>query len=337
MNEYERHMGAAGNPAGGGNVPGSGANRERTPEEIEQEIELTRERMGRDIDALGEKLSPQNLKRQAREAITGKAHDVVNNVGDQARDTGSRLFDFIRENPLPVAAVGLGAVWLIQQRNRSEISGDRMARFAYTGPERRGPGLRRRIADRAGEVSERAGEIAGSARERVSELGSSARERASDIGEGARERLSDIGSRAREQGQRARGGLDRMMDENPLAVAAGVTILGLAIGLLVPESERENRLLGPTRDNLVDRAQTTAQRVKDAALEATNEVREVVREEAAYRAPEIKSSLKDAAASIGAQVKDAAGRVKEEAKLAAKEEVKPVREQQGGGRGTNPV
>jgi ElaB/YqjD/DUF883 family membrane-anchored ribosome-binding protein len=326
MNEYERHMGAAGDPAGSGNVPGPGANRERTPEEIEREIELTRQRMGRDIDALGEKLSPQNLKRQAKEAITGKAHDVVNNVGDQARDTGSRLFDFIRENPLPVAAVGLGAVWLIQQRNRSEISGDRMARFAYTGPERRGPGLRRRIADRAGEVSERAGEIAGSARERVSELGSSARERA-----------SDLGSRAREQGQRARGGLDRMMDENPLAVAAGVAILGLAIGLLVPESERENRLLGPTRDNLVDRAQTTAQRVKDATLEATNEVREVVREEAAYRAPEIKSSLKDAAASIGAQVKDAAGRVKEEAKLAAKEEVKPVREQPGGGRGTKPV
>jgi ElaB/YqjD/DUF883 family membrane-anchored ribosome-binding protein len=318
MNEYERHKGAGGDPAG------------RSPEEIEREIEMTRERMSRDIDALGEKLSPENLKRQAKDAITGRAQDVVNNVGDQARDTGSRLFDFIRENPLPVAAVGLGAVWLIQQRNRSEISGDRMARFAYTGPERRGSGVRQRLADRAGDVRERIGETTSGLTERAGEMAGSARERVGDLGTGARERAHDLSERARERGRRARSGIDRMMDENPLAIAAGATILGLALGLLIPESERENRLMGSTRDNLVDRAQTTAQRVKDAAVEATNEVREVVREEAAYRAPEIKSTIKDAAASVGSQVKDAAGRVKEEAKQAAKESG-------SGGRGTNPV
>lgn len=307
MNEYERHQGAEGDPAG------------TNPEQIEREIEMTRERMSQNIDELGEKLSPQNLKRQAKEAITGKAQDVVNNVGDQARDTGSRLFDFIRENPLPVAAVGLGAVWLVQQRNRSEISGDRMARFAYTGPERRGTGLRQRVGEATSGLTERAGEIAGSARERVGDLGS-----------GARERAHDLGVRAKEQGRRARGGLDRMMDENPLAVAAGAAVIGLALGLLVPESERENRLMGPTRDNLMDRAQTTAERVKDAAVEATHDVREVVREEAASRAPEIKSTIKDAAAAVGSQVKDAAGRVKEEAKQAAKES-------KSGGRGTSTV
>ena len=62
------------------------------------------------------------------------------------------MIDFIQDNTSLVAAMGLGAVWLIQQRNRSEVSGDRMARFAYTGPERRREGLTGRIADRAGEV-----------------------------------------------------------------------------------------------------------------------------------------------------------------------------------------
>jgi ElaB/YqjD/DUF883 family membrane-anchored ribosome-binding protein len=321
MNEYERHMGAAGDPAGG--AP------ERTPEEIQREIELTRERMSRDIDELGEKLHPRNLKRQAKDAITGKANDVVNNVGDQAREGGVRIFEFIRENPLPVAAAGLGAVWLIQQRSRSEISGDRMSRFAYTGPERRGDGLRRRIADRAGEVRERAGEIAGGARERAGEIAGSARERAGDLRQGARRRIDDLGSRARVQGQRARSGASHLMEDNPLAVAAGAAILGLVFGLLVPESEREHRLMGPTRDNLLDQAQSTARRVKDAAVEAGNEVREAVREEATSRAPEIKATIKDAAASVGTQAKDAAGRVKEEAKQAAKET--------RSGRGTGPV
>jgi ElaB/YqjD/DUF883 family membrane-anchored ribosome-binding protein len=431
MNEYERHMGAAGDPAGAGNT--SGSDRERSPEEIQREIEMTRERMSQNIDQLGEKLSPENLKRQAKDAITGKAQDMVNNVGYQARDTGSRVFDFIRDNPLPVAAVGLGAVWLVQQRNRSEISGDRMARFAYTGPERRrdysayagsgssgregqfdqsafgtssfsegtsqyegrreradefgfyeseesqrarrlpgmvrenplllaalgfgaawllqqrgrgelsgdrmasgtygerrGSGIGGRIAERAGHikdtvseaasnVAERAGELAGGARERAGDLAGSARERVSNVGTGARERAGNLGSRARERTQRARGGLEHMMEDNPLAVAAGAAILGLTIGLLVPESDRENRLMGPARDNLVDRAQTTARRVKDAAVEAGQEVREVVREEVQYRAPEIKSTLKDAAKSVTSEVKDAAGRVKEQAKQAAKD------------------
>ena len=55
--------------------------------------------------------------------------------------------------------------------------------------------------------------------------------------------------------------LERLAEENPLAVAAGVAVLGLACGLLIPESEREQRLMGPVRDDLVHRAQETASHV----------------------------------------------------------------------------
>jgi ElaB/YqjD/DUF883 family membrane-anchored ribosome-binding protein len=212
---------------------------ERTPQDIEREIEATRERMSRDIDELGDRLSPDNLKRQAKDAITGKAHEMVSNVGAGARRTGFRMMDFIQENTSLVAAMGLGAVWLIQQRNRSEISGDRMARFAYTGPERRGSGLTQRIADRAGDVrhaigsavgsatetvSERAGELREQARDRAGDLA----ERAEELGSGARERARDLGHQAREQTRRARGGVERLMKDNPLAVAAGNAANGRA-------------------------------------------------------------------------------------------------------------
>jgi ElaB/YqjD/DUF883 family membrane-anchored ribosome-binding protein len=321
MNEYERHTDGLGD-----NEPGNG----RTPEQIEREIEATRERMSRDIDELGERLSPDNLKRQAKEAITGKAHEVVSNVGAGARRTGFRMMDFIQENTSLVAAMGLGAVWLIQQRNRSEISGDRMARFAYTGPERRGNGFTRRLADRAGEVrhaigdkmgsasesvSERAGELRDRARERAGDLA----ERAEELGSGARERARELGHRAQEQTRRARSGLERLMDDNPLAVAAGVAVIGLAAGLLVPETEPERRAMGPVRDDLAERVQTTASRVKDAAVEAGQELKDSVQEEIKFRTPEIKSTLTDAAQTVKEQVKESAGRVKEEAKQAAKQ------------------
>jgi len=303
---------------------------ERTPQDIEREIEATRERMSRDIDELGDRLSPDNLKRQAKDAITGKAHEMVSNVGAGARRTGFRMMDFIQENTSLVAAMGLGAVWLIQQRSRSEISGDRMARFAYTGPERRGSGLTQRIADRAGDVrhaigsavgsatetvSERAGELREQARDRAGDLA----ERAEELGSGARERARDLGHRAQEQTRRARGGVERLMKDNPLAVAAGIAAIGLAAGLLVPETERERRTLGPVRDDLADRAQTTASRIKDAAVEAGQEVKDAVQEEIKFRAPELKSTLSDAAQTVTQQVKESAGRVKEEAKQAAKQ------------------
>src|SRR6476659_8060095 len=110
---------------------------DKSPEEIEREIEETRSRLSRDIDELGNKLSPSNLKEEAKSAIKDAAHGAVSNVGEQARRTSSRLVEVIRENPLPVIAVGAGVTWLLTQRSRSDVSGDRMARYAYTGPERR--------------------------------------------------------------------------------------------------------------------------------------------------------------------------------------------------------
>jgi ElaB/YqjD/DUF883 family membrane-anchored ribosome-binding protein len=289
---------------------------QRSPEEIEWEIERTRERMSSNIDALGDKLSPDNLKQQAKEVIAGKAHDMVSNVGDQARQTGSKLVDFITENPLPVAAVGLGAIWLFTLRKggRSEVSGDRMARFAYTGPERRvpngRPNLGRRLADQVDSV-----------RHTVSDAASHAGERAGELKDRVQERAGELGHVARERAKGAKGGLETMMRDNPLAVAVGAAVIGLALGMLLPETDPERKIMGSTRDQLVDRVQSTASRVKDAAVEAGREVQETIKDEMANRGPEVKSSLKDAAATVGQQIKESAGRVAQE----AKEEVRQSR------------
>jgi len=183
---------------------------QRSPEEIEWEIERTRERMSSNIDALGDKLSRDHLKQQAKEAIAEKAHDVVSSVGDQARQTGSRLVDLITENPLPVAAAGLGAISLFTLRrgSRSEVSGDRIAR-----------------------------------------------------------------KRARA----AKGGIGQMMRDNPLVVAVAAAVLGLALGVLLPETGPERTMVASTRD----RVEGTASGVKDAAIEAGRKPQEPVKEEVA--------------------------------------------------------
>jgi gas vesicle protein len=307
MSEYERQN--PGSPYGAPASTSSSSDAEtpngRTPEEIQADIERTRERMSRGIDALGERLNPQALKEQAQTAISDAAHGAVQNVRGKAREKGTRFVEMIRDNPIPAAALGVGVTWLLTRDRGGEVSGNRMKKYAYKGEERRTTrfgtvgeklqGLKDRVGDAVGgatgSVSRRAGDIA--------EMGSEVRERASGLGEQARER-----------GQRARSGLKHAIEENPLAVAAGAVVLGLAFGLLLPETERENRVMGSRRDELVDRAKETGQAVKEAATATAQQVKETVKAEAQDLAPGIKQ-----------QVKEKAGRVAQEAKEAAREEV----------------
>lgn len=285
---------------------------DKSPEDIEREIEQTRSRMSQNIDELGDRLKPESLKQEAKDAIRDVAQNAVSNVGEQARRTGSRLVDVIRENPLPVIAVGAGVTWLLTQRSSSDVSGHRMARYAYTGPERRQGEGRQGIRGRVGET------ISG-VKEKVSEAASGIADRATELASGTQERVGDIGWEARRQTRRVKTNLEHAAEENPLMVAIGATILGLALGLLLPGTERENELMGPARDQLIDRAERTAERVKDAAAEAGREVKEAVRTEINERAPEVKQAVQDAGMTVKEQVKESAKKVKNEAKNAATE------------------
>jgi ElaB/YqjD/DUF883 family membrane-anchored ribosome-binding protein len=314
MSEYQRkNPGLAYEPTGQefGSEAESGS--EKSPEEIEREIEQTRNRMSQNIDELGDRLSPQNLKEEAKSRIRNVASDAVSNVGDQARRTGSRLVDVIRENPLPVIAVGAGVTWLLRQRSNTDISGDRMARYSYTGAERRqGEGGRSGLRVRVGDMMS-------GVKEKVSGAASEITGKAGEISTGTQEKVGQLGWQARRQTERVRTNLEHVAEENPLSVAVGAAILGMAIGLLLPGTERENEMMGSTRDQLVDRAGKTAERVKDAATEAGREVKDAVQTEISERAPDVKQVVQEAGMMVKEQVKESAKRVKKEAKDAATE------------------
>ena len=182
--------------------------------------------MSQNIDELGDRLSPENLKQEAKSAIKSAAQDAVSNVGEQARRTGSRLVDVIRENPLPVIAVGAGVTWLLTKRSSSDMSGDRMARYAYTGPDRRqgessdGSGIKGRVGEAVSGVKETVSEAASGITGRAGELARSGRaeERARS------EWASSEATRAR--AQRVKTNLEHVAEENPLIVAIGATIRG---------------------------------------------------------------------------------------------------------------
>jgi ElaB/YqjD/DUF883 family membrane-anchored ribosome-binding protein len=316
MSEYERqNPELAYEPSGQAFNSDLEGRSDKSPEEIEREIEQTRTRLSRDIDELGNKLSPQNLKEEAKSAIKGAAQGAVSNVGEQARRTGSRLVEVIRDNPLPVIAVGAGVTWLLTQRTRSEVSGSKMARYAYTGPERRqgdswqsGSGIRSRV-----------GSTVSGVKETVTDAATSVAERAGELKQRAGERIGELGGEARRQTRRVKTNLEHAAEEKPLALSIGAAVVGLALGMLLPGTRREDEIMGPARDQLVDRAERTAERVKDAAAEAGRELKETVRTEIEEHKPEVTQAVQEAGQTVKAQVKESAKRVKNEAKEAAKQ------------------
>ena len=338
MSEYQRqNPGLAYEPTGQDFDSTTESKGDKSPEEIEREIEETRNRMSQNIDELGDRLNPQNLKQQAKDSIRNAASGAVSNVGEKARSTGFRLVDVIRENPLPVIAVGAGVTWLLTQRSNSDVSGNRMARYAYTGPDRRQYEGRqyagrqyegRQFQDfeegdiegqSRGGIKARVGGAVSGVKEKVSGTASGIAEKAGELASGTRERAGEIGWQARRQTDRIKTNLEHAATENPLTVAIGAAILGMAIGLLVPETERENELMGSARDQLVDRAERTAERVKDAAVDAGREVKDAVKTEVTDRAPEVKQVVQEAGMMVKEQVKESAKKVKNQAKQAATE------------------
>jgi uncharacterized protein YjbJ (UPF0337 family) len=66
--------------------------------------------------------------------------------------------------------------------------------------------------------------------------------------------------------------LQYWMDRNPLAVGAVAMAVGVAVGLALPETRREQELMGDARDRVVDNARSVANRAVDRATEAAHNI-----------------------------------------------------------------
>jgi len=109
------------------------------------------------------------------------------------------------------------------------------------------------------------------------ELGHDLRDQASELGQHA----AELGHRAYDQLQRTQERTAQLVDENPLVVGALALAAGVGVGLLLPATSRENRLLGQTRDQLIDEAQRTASRFGETFQRAGGELKDALLESGA--------------------------------------------------------
>jgi ElaB/YqjD/DUF883 family membrane-anchored ribosome-binding protein len=299
---------------------------------IEAEIDQTRSAISGDLRTLGERLSPQHLKEEAKEVMseaknvavetlheaknvaTSTFREVKNDaldsvsakvdeIREDVRAVEHEAIDFVRENAVPLALIGIGVAWFVsKRRSRDERWEGRYAprehgrwRYPTQEPTERGTdrldearnGLTR-AADTTREYGARAKHRArdwvdgaerqvGDAAGQVRDFAEREMEEARGMARNASQKLSRVANQARDSAGRelrqARELTRRTTESHPLAVAAGAVAAGVFVGLVIPETRRESQLLGPERERLVDDAKEAVQGLAHTAKQTARDVK----------------------------------------------------------------
>jgi hypothetical protein len=295
---------------------------QRSAADIRQDIERTRAEMDETVDAIGRRLTPGQ---------------IVDDLWGRLRhtDAPSAMGDAVREHPLPLALIGAGLAWLAYDRV-SATEGDRLRRkHGDVGPGtyeraegRVGPyrgdelgfgdseeGVRDRVreaaagagskvSDAASGTRDRIADAASGARDRIAGAASSVGDRASDARAWASERMHRAGDRAGAVAGRARHGLDRTLEDQPLALGAVAFGLGLASGVAVPPTRWEDERLGHTADRVKDEARRTGREAADGARRVASETGAAVRD--VMEREGLKDEVTDHLKQVAQQARDAA-------------------------------
>ncbi len=275
--------------------------------DIQEEIERTRTEMASTLDAIEQKLSPRQLMDQA-----------VDTMRDLASDQ-SRIGHAVRENPVPLALIGVGLAWLAfsgtgKRRGAGEEAGvegyeaydagvPSSAWGSPSGAENMhsseyGYGYAAGGTSGYGAEAEYVGGPAGdgqSVKERASRMTGQAREGIARASEQTRRRVSRWSRSARYQAGQAADRTWETFQEHPITMGAVAMLLGAAIGAILPRSRTESEMMGRQARETMRQARTAAgdlaeragqmagtayDKAKDEAKEAIRDVSHATKEEA---------------------------------------------------------
>jgi len=249
----------------------------------------------------------------ARRITGGDDTSATAQPGQPGPGVGASLWETIKENPIPTALAAASLGWLFAHRSTSAAA-SRTPHASYQQQSPQGQDTVRvtgdtaqdkagqmaaqvgsAVGDTAGTIQDKAGQVANQVSSTASHVGSTVGSTVDQVGNTVGSTVGQVGGAVgstvgglaegtQQQAQRAQNQFQRVLHENPLAVGAAGLALGAAVGLAIPESQRESRVMGGPRDALVDRAigtaQDTMQKVGTIAQKAESAAEGAVKDEA---------------------------------------------------------
>lgn len=269
-----------------------------SPEALEAQIEETRHHLSDTLEELRRRLASPDVYADAFTLLRA-------NEG-----TGRAIAETVRQQPVPVGLIGLGLTWLIA----STVSGGGSQSHS-AGPMRSSQGSNSTSSQRSSEMKEKMDEaksrasdaaesVKGKMQDAKSNLAGTAQSTKSKLsrstgrtqhgGSNMKERYENARYKSSEAARNMREGYQQrthqmrhqansLIEERPLALVAIGFGVGAALGLMLPSTERENRLMGDARDNLKERVTEEGheqfERAREKVEAAAEAAREKVQEE----------------------------------------------------------
>ncbi|WP_296594807.1 DUF3618 domain-containing protein [Phenylobacterium sp.] len=255
--------------------------------ELEREVEETRGRIDRTVEALKDRMQPQEMFDEATRMMGGASNKVLTTAVEQ-----------LRENPIPIALIGLGVAWLAIGQTRRNGGG------AYAGggyyPTYEGydeeETLRAKVKAKAEAAKTKLADTAEKAKAKLADAQHQAADGVSGLRGKAGEYAHVAQEKAGEYGRAARQRFDDTLDSEPLVIGAIGLAVGAAIGAALPSTPVERRYFGPARSKVADKAKASLEDVKDVAQRAYGQVKDELHRQTG---PEGEgASLRDKASAI---------------------------------------
>lgn len=221
--------------------------------------------------------------------------------------------DVVSEYPGPAILIGAGLAWMLLSREQkySRSLPTRLKESALHRKDQLVDAVHH-AKDHVQDAQQSLLEKAREAREEAMHGFESGKQKAADKAESSKlqalQKLDDAKSAAGATAEAARDAYQHVLEDNPLILGACAMIAGLAIGLLIPSTQREDEMMGAQRDNLLDQARAIVDNARQAAVSTLRSGSENVKahlSEATESAKEtLNESLQNAKKAVTAEASD---------------------------------
>lgn len=194
---------------------------------------------------------------------------------DFSAPVGDWIMKTVRRNPEGLLVLAAGCA-LLMRGGEPKTSGFRRNNDRDYGEAGQSPGrIRSGVSDRVSDATGYVSDVTDRVADKASAYASSVSNYASD----AAQNLSDQSLRLKQQAQSTvQNGMERMLREQPLAVAVLGIAAGAAVAAVLPTTGIENQALGGAREALADAASKVGENVLEAAGAAGERLKTVAAE-----------------------------------------------------------
>ena len=209
-------------------------------------------------------------------------------MADTTTQTGksfsSSLVTTIKQNPGPAALTALGIGWLVMSGS-GKTQGTSGAGVQQKASDLQGTasGLASQAQEQVTNTTDDVLHTASGAADQVQQAAAGVASQAQETATAAVGQVQETAGQVTSQAQLLPTRIALMASENPVPVGLVAMALGGAAALLMPETQREQQIMGSTRDKLVDQAQAKAADVVEKVKTVAEEASEAVEKEAKYQ------------------------------------------------------